>query len=228
MILPLFILIFSLPVFAGRPLITDDADVIGDKRVQLETWVFADKRSYQHWIVPTLGIGDSVEVSASGVQGTATIGENKGEYTNSGPIIQGKVLFPENIAFAGGFIPPLGSGDFKTAGWDYFFYFASTLRPANKNFFFHLNLGAQTKRQKIHSSALLWGVAVEYKAKNEMHVFAESANGDVYAFIPGIAFQLGLRYDLKENFQVDGSIGRGVSGSPILPFWATLGIRLVI
>lgn len=216
--------LFSSIVHAGRPLITDDADVIGDKRFQVETWVFADKRSYQHWLVPTVGIGDSVELSASVVQGTALEGPQKHTYANSGPIMQLKVALDYQLALSGGFIPPFGAGPLKTGTWDYFFYASHTLFFYTDVVLVHLNLGGQTKRLSDHTTALLWGAAVEYKTSSKSYIFVESANGDIYALIPGIAIQGGIRYNLKEKFQVDASIGRGLNGRPILPLWGTLGI----
>lgn len=221
----IFLFLFSFNAVAGRPLITDDAGVIGNGNFQIETWAFSDKRSHQLWIVPTMGFGHSVEVSAAFVQGTLLTGDDNKTYASSGPIMQSKIAISSDVALAGGFIPPFGSGQFRSVSWDYFFYVALTRMFFEEKIKFHVNLGGQTLRQNKHSSAFLWGVAVEYMTSRKSHLFVESANGEVYAFIPGIAFQGGFRYDVTETLQVDGTIGRGVTGDPLLPFWGTIGIK---
>lgn len=227
-IIALIIIFFQIRAFAGRPLITDDSGVIGDDTVQLESWVFVDERSFQHWIVPTLGIGKYLEVSASGVHGTSLEGSEKKRYATSGPIMQAKGALPQSFAIAGGFLPPYGSGSFKTNAWDYFFYLAHTNNFNNSKILLHLNLGFQTKRQESREEVLLWGTALEFKVHPKSYVFVESSNGEVYAFIPGIALQTGFRYDLTSRLQVDGTIGRGVTGDPLLPIWGTLGVRWIL
>lgn len=34
-------------------------------------------------------------------------------------------------------------------------------------------------------------------------------------------------YDVEDDLQLDGSVGTGLSGKPSLPFWATLGFKIV-
>lgn len=229
-----FILITN--VLAGRPLYTDDAGVLGQSDLQLETWLFSDKRSLQHWIVPTFGIGDRIEVSAAGVHGLAFVQDQQSVYSMYGPILQAKglILNTQNdgdpgLAFAGGLIPPFGRGYFKSPAWEYYFYFASSSHIAgNDKVVVHLNLGAQTLRQ-LHKKnwSALWGAAIEVKTGSKTHTFVESTNGEIYGFFPGVIAQTGIRHDLKPNLQIDGTIGRGLSGNPLLPFWITLGFKLV-
>ncbi len=68
----------------------------------------------------------------------------------------------------------------------------------------------------------------EYPLAPRTHVFAEAADCEIYAFIPGVALQSGLRFQLTETLQVDGNVGRGVTGDPLLPLWRSLGLTAVI
>lgn len=233
----IFIILFATQkAFAGRPLITDDSGVLGKNKVQIETWLFSDERSIQHWLVPTFGIGDFLEVSASGVHGLAFVKDQQNIYAVSGPILQAKLLLKDakmdgtpGFSLAGGSMPSFGRGYFKSTEWEYFYYLAGTSYVmGNDKVLVHANLGRQTRRQLNSSSPIfLWGLAAEVKTSEKTYWFAEASNGEVYALTPGIASQLGFRYDAKTNLQIDGTIGTGLSGNPRLPFWTTVGLKYV-
>ena len=203
-----FMALFLLEARAGRPLITDDASVVGDRDLQIESWFFVDERSLQHWIVPTVGYKDLFEFSASVVHGESF--KDKKVYAISGPILQTKVVLNKGLAFSGGGVAPYGQGAFKTTDWDYFYYFAGTYHNfANDALIAHVNLGQQTRRQSGNmGSVILWGLALEYDVGERVHVFSEFANGDTYALIQGIAVQAGFRYDFTPTLQFDGTLER--------------------
>ena len=235
MIFFLFLQVLVLQAFAGRPLITDDADVIGKHQGQLETWVFGDRKSLQHWFVPTVGIGDVVEVSASGVQGATSMNLRR-DYSVSGPILQTKINlrktelgFLPGLAFAAGAVPPIGFGVFSSPTWEYFFYLAGTSYPlGNDLLLVHVNLGRQTRKQFANTpAALLWGTAVELRITPHTYAFIEAANGEVYALTPGVVSQVGLRHEFRPGVQIDGTLGNGLSGEPVQPLWGSLGIKVV-
>lgn len=236
--LKLFVLFLVFASFqsanAGRPLITDDSGAVGSRNFQIETWALYDKRALQHWIVPTIGIGNSVEVSSAFVHGLSTVQGYQHQYATSGPITQGKVTLHEGalrglpgIALAGGVIPPFGKGYFKTKEWEYYYYLASSYMPHEK-WLIHLNVGRQTRRQLNEgASALLWGVALEYQTQDQQWAFLETTNGEIFSLIPDTAMQAGIRQNLSPTFQVDATLGHGLSGSPKLPLWGTLGIKRI-
>ncbi len=219
---------------AGRPFITDDAAVVGKRQYQVETWVQVDKKTFQHWVVPTVGIGDSVEFSASGVHGITYLKDESRRYSYSGPIIQTKFLLMEpseelipGWAFALGTIPSTGKGYFVSPEWEHFFYVAGTSNLIkNGSLVIHYNLGRQTSRQyPKRSGALLWGIAIEKKVLEKTYLFTEASNGDIYSINPGTAAQVGFRHDLSQRLQFDGTIGSGIVGRPALPLWITMGIK---
>ncbi len=226
--------LFSFSLHAGRPLITDDAEVVGDNKIQLETWGFLDERSFQHWIVPTIGIND-IEFNVSTVQGTILKGDEARQYSISGPIIQTKYMISETSSWdhpgfgiSGGLIAPYGKGAFKSQSWDYFFYGALSGEIIPELVIVHLNLGQQTRRQLDNSKPIfLWGVAFEHRTWAKTHTFVETSNGDIFALNPGIAAHSGFRHDLTATFQVDGTLGTGLTGDPKLPYWVTFGIKIL-
>ena len=234
MILFIFLQLFVLQAFGGRPLNTDDADVIGMHQGQIETWIFADRRSFQHWLVPTVGINDALEISASGVHGFTST-DIQGNYSASGPILQTKInlrktkfdLLP-GIGFAAGAVPPTGFGVFKSPIWEYFFYMAASIYPlGNDRLLLHVNLGRQTRKQFTDTpSALLWGAAIELLILEHTYAFVEASNGEVYGLAPGSVSQAGIRYEFKPGIQIDGTFGNGLSGEPIQPLWVSLGIKV--
>lgn len=235
-LISVILLLILQSTYAGRPLITDDAGVIGANKVQLETWLYSDKRSFQNWVIPTLGIGDSLELSAAGVHGIVLVPEQKNTYSMSGPILQTKVLLKETkldrvpgLAVSGGAIAPYGKGFFKSPTWEYFYYLAaSSYVTKTDKLLIHANIGRQTRLQfDSRSQVLLWGIAAEIKTGEKTFCFMEASNGEVYAINQGIASHAGIRHDLTPYLQIDGSIGNGITGNPRLPLWVTLGIKLV-
>lgn len=229
-----FLLLYSPLLQAGRPLITDDADVVGKHKGQLELWVFGDKNSFQHWMAPALGIGDSIDITASAVQGTTSL-KSKEDYSITGPILQAKLNIRKTkldgtpgLAFSFGGIPPLGIGSFSSPTWEYFYYLAgSSYLLGNEDLLFHVNLGRQTKKLYTNTPpALLWGIAFEVRLQEKAYLFLETANGEIYALIPGVVSHIGVRYALKKDVQIDGSIGKGVMGDPLQSFWGSLGLMV--
>lgn len=186
--------------------------------------------------MPTFGIGDSLEVSISGVHGVSYLKNEEKKYSFAGPIVQGKLLMFEpgkdgvpGVSFAGGTVSSGGKGFFASPRWEYYFYLAGTSNLThNRSVLLHVNLGRQTSKQNpSRPEVLLWGIALEARVSRKFHLFSELANGDITAFIPGTASQLGFRYDIAPNIQFDGTVGTGISGNPSLPFWTTWGIKIV-
>ncbi|HET7728720.1 MAG TPA: hypothetical protein VFK48_01690 [Usitatibacter sp.] len=54
----------SLPAVAGRPLTTEDASVLDDKRCQVESWIDRSRDASQAWLVPACNFGGGVEWQA--------------------------------------------------------------------------------------------------------------------------------------------------------------------
>ena len=51
----------ALPAQAGRPLTTEDASILDEKRCQLEAWVDRSREATQSWLVPACNFGAQIE-----------------------------------------------------------------------------------------------------------------------------------------------------------------------
>lgn len=216
---------------AGRPLFTDDTSTINRGMQQIETWVYRDHRSVQHWLIPTFGILDAVEVDAMGVQGTLT-DETPDPYFASIQAIQFKwLVIPSSdrwagLAFSGAAIPPVGRGFLSNPDWEYFGYVATTIRPAGELLHLHANAGIQTRRQQPDRPIYLyWAVAAELPLDEKTDVFTEALAGDPYADTPGAWAQVGLMRKLSPSWQIDGTFGTALGSEPRIPHWVTVGVR---
>ena len=56
---------------------------------------------------------------------------------------------------------------------------------------------------------------------------AELFSGDPYIPGTGLAYQVGFRHFVNEYFQFDATIGEGLRGNVALPFWGSVGVRVV-
>jgi len=71
----------------------------------------------------------------------------------------------------------------------------------------------------------IWGVGVQVKAYQGLHLVGEIVGGDPYVPKSGIAYQAGLRYYINENMQIDTEFGQGITGVHKIPYWFGCGIR---
>lgn len=79
----------ALPAIAGRPLTTEDASVLEDKRCQLEAWVDRGHDVTQAWLAPACNFGGGIEWQAGGARLRA-----EGSTRFSEAYLQAKTLFP--------------------------------------------------------------------------------------------------------------------------------------
>jgi len=232
----LALLLLTLPAqnaWAIRPFVTDDARVVGQHRLQLETWLQADNDSTEHWAVATFGPTENTELSAGGFYGL-NYQSRRMKFAVGGPIFQCKVLLhpiePNSwpgMAVAGGAVSPYGTGGFEAGGWDPFTYLAITESLfQDDTVLLHANLG-------IHKAAgtgtkATWGAGTQIHIDGPWNAIGEVYSGDPYSNSSGSAAQAGFRYVIGEQMQIDGSIGRGVSGGgERTALSGSLGLRLV-
>lgn len=217
---------------AVRPFITDDARVVGDRAVQVETWVRFDKRGLQHWVVPAFGPLRQLELSAGAVYGV-----QDGKLGAALPLLQLKVLaletktaaFWPGLAFVVGTFGPYGVAPLKGENWDTFGYLALTESLAdNDRILVHQNLGGfvSASADGRWRSTVTWGVGTQIHVIKGLHAVAEIFAGDPYAGTPTSAFQVGGRYFVSSIVQVDATFGHGLWGESILPAWGSVGLRV--
>jgi hypothetical protein len=227
---------FALQKIQVRPFITDDARVVGDRLAQLESWIRVDKESGQHWILAAYGPNKNLELTIGGVYGYDVEHNSKKTFAYGLPLMQAKYLFKEykpnkapGIAAVLGTFLPIGTGSFKPAGYGTFGFATITQSVgANDKYLFHLNIGANYLHVNGENNTVAtWGLGTQINVYKGMHFVGELFSGDPYIPGTGTAYQLGYRYFFSDLFQIDMTIGKGIAGDVIMPFWFSAGIRLV-
>jgi hypothetical protein len=223
-----------------RPFITDDARVVGSRLAQLESWIRIDKETGQHWILAAYGPNKNFELTAGGVYGYQVEHDNdntnKKTFAYALPLLQAKVLFneykpnkaPGSSIVIGTFLPA-GQGSFKPAGYGTFGYLAvSECLGQGDKFLFHGNLGGNYLHIDGSDNLILtWGLGTQIKAYKGMHLVLELFSGDPYVPGTGTSWQVGFRHFFSDLFQIDMTVGNGVAGEVIMPFWFSAGVRIV-
>lgn len=219
-----------------RPFITDDARVVGERLAQLETWVRFDKESGQHWILGAYGPNKKLELTAGGVYGYQVEPENNQTFSYALPLLQAKYLFREyepnkapGFGVVLGTFLPVGKGSFKPAGYGTFgFLMVSQSFGEGDKFLLHGNLGGNYLHIDGSNNLITtWGFGTQLKAYKGMHFVGELFSGDPYIPGTGTAYQVGYRYFFSDLLQIDMTIGDGIAGETIMPFWFSAGVRIV-
>lgn len=219
-----------------RPFITDDARVVGERLAQLETWVRFDKEAGQHWILGAYGPNKKLELTAGGVYGYQVDHDSKKTFSYALPLLQAKILFKEykpnkapGFGMVLGTFLPVGQGAFKPAGYGTFGYLTvSQCFGEGDKFLFHGNLGGNYLHVDGSNNLIsTWGLGTQIKAYKGMHLVGEIFSGDPYIPGTGTSWQAGYRYFFSDLVQIDMTVGNGIAGNVIMPFWYTAGVRIV-
>jgi hypothetical protein len=219
-----------------RPFITDDARVVGERLAQLETWVRFDKEAGQHWILGAYGPNQKLELTAGGVYGYQVDHDSKKTFSYALPLLQAKVLFKEykpnkapGFGMVLGTFLPVGQGSFKPAGYGTFGYLTvSQCFGEGDKFLFHGNLGGNYLHVDGSNNLIsTWGLGTQIKAYKGMHLVGEIFSGDPYIPGTGTSWQAGYRYFFSDLVQIDMTVGDGIAGDVIMPFWFSAGVRIV-
>lgn len=219
-----------------RPFITDDARVVGERLAQLETWVRFDKEAGQHWLLGAYGPNKKLELTAGGVYGYQVDHDSKKTFSYALPLLQAKVLFKEykpnkapGFGMVIGTFLPVGQGAFKPAGYGTFGYLTvSQCFGEGDKFLFHGNLGGNYLHVDGSNNLIsTWGLGTQIKAYKGMHLVGEIFSGDPYIPGTGTSWQAGYRYFFSDLVQIDMTVGNGIAGDVIMPFWYTAGVRIV-
>lgn len=224
--------------WAIRPFVTDDARVVGEGHLQLETWWRRDRLGMQQWVLPAVGPTNWLELSLGGVHGAGQLGRQreKATYAIGGPIAQGKLLLretvpnePPGVAFVVGGVAPAGRGGFESPGWSGFSYLAVTQALIKEDdLLIHGNIGiSAVSAPGLDPAKLTWGVGMQVETLYDFHLIGEIFSGDPYVQGSGGAYQAGFRMIFNDHLQLDGTWGGGLWGETVLPVWFSSGIRIV-
>jgi hypothetical protein len=222
--------------FYVRPFITDDSRVVGNRLAQLESWIRIDQESGQLWALSAYGPSSKLELTMGGVFGYEVHDEHDLLFSYALPLIQGKFLFKEykpnkapGIGIVIGTFLPYGLRSFRPAGYGTFGYATvSQCFGKGEKVLIHGNVGGNYlhidgSNQFINT----WGLGTQIKVYKGMHFVGEFFSGDPYIPGTGTSYQIGYRYFFSDLFQIDMTIGKGIAGDVILPFWFSAGVRIV-
>ena len=218
-----------------RPFITDDSRVVGNKLTQLESWTRFDKHAAEHWILGAYGPTNWLELTVGGVWGSEF--DSEGNTLSYGlPLLQAKFLlrpyesgsWPGLGAVVGTFLP-YGKGGLRADGYGTFgFLTVSQCFGPQEDVLIHANVGANYLRVNGENELLnTWGLGSQIRTLKGFHLVGEVFSGDPYIPGSGISWQAGFRHFFSDELQIDGTVGKGISGEVTLPLWVSVGIRLV-
>lgn len=158
LVVALSALCLALPAQAGRPLSTEDASVLEEKRCQLESWLDRSRDATAGWLVPSCNFGAGIEWQV----GFARTRE-AGEARSSEAYAQAKKVFVEpaedrlGVGLVAGLVRrPLNE---SRRGWDHPFVTVPVTRTIGDTAI-HANLGWSRDRE-ARRDATTWGLAVE-------------------------------------------------------------------
>ena len=152
------------------------------------------------------------------------------------PLLQVKYLFKEykpnkapGFGVVLGTFLPVRRGNFKPAGYGTFGYMTVTQYfGKGDKFLFHGNLGGNYLHVNNENDLIAtWGFGTQIKTYNGFHLVGEIFSGDPYVPGTGMAFQTGYRYSFSDLVQMDMTVGQGIAGDNKMPFWFSVGIRMV-
>ncbi|GAA4396422.1 hypothetical protein GCM10023187_04540 [Nibrella viscosa] len=220
-----------------RPFITDDSRVIGYRLAQLEAWARVEKENFQQWLIVAYGPTAKIEISVGGVFGVEEHPDgDRRQFSYALPLIQGKFLFREyrpgewpGIGMVVGTFLPNGIGSFRPSGYGSFgFLTISQVFGQREDLLLHGNMGANYLYiDRSNNVVGTWGFGTQVRTLGGFHLVGELFSGDPYVPGTGTAYQVGFRHFFSDLFQIDMTMGKGIGGQVILPYWVSAGIRLV-
>ena len=226
------------PALAVRPFITDDARITDKGTVLIETSLRVDRDKFQNLNVISYRVADRLEASMNFTDGFMINDDTRGNPSIAGPGLQFKYLMGDGIgidfpstALVIGATSPNGSGsvNFKAPAWSEYAYLAITKALVNhpENLNMHINLGINHSETDGHPTTASWGIGFQILMAGKTFLCTEVFAGDPYAITPGSIFQIGLRYFVSDDMQIDVSTGHGLWGEPALGAYLGMGLRMV-
>lgn len=225
----------SQPIQFVRPFITDDARVVGGRLWQLESWYRQDEGLLEQWFLFAYGPTRWLELTFGGVFGAERL-PAANEFGLGIPLLQAKFLLKEyqpnelpGVGFVIGTFLPSGAGALKPEGYGSFSFLTLTQSLGKRDdVLLHFNLGASyLDAPREEKWQFNWGLGTQLRALGGFHFVGEIFSGDPYVPGSGLSYQIGFRHFFSDDFQIDGTFGKGIGGDSPLPPWFSAGIRLV-
>ena len=217
----IFMSVPSVSLFAGHPLVTDDARIVDGKACQIESWMERTSESPTYWILPACNFTGNLELT---VGGAWTHEAHRSR--NSQVALQGKSIFKSLDTNGWGLGLAAGTLWHPKANSNHRAYSLYAYLPASFSFkddriIVHANLGWNRDSEE-QVSHLQWGVATETEVIKSLSLFAE-----VFEQERGRpSFQFGFWYWIvPERVQVNAAYGNRF-GASASANWFSIGFSL--
>jgi hypothetical protein len=205
--------------YAGRPLDTEDAEIIDEGRCQLESWVFQSRSTKRYWLVPACNPFGNLELQVGFAREQPDDAPRHNDY-----VLQAKTLLKpleENGWGIGlvGSAARFGGGEDRT--WGYLALLAVSRSLDDNRVRLHGNAGA-VYTQRTRGLSGLWAVAGEFDVTERVTLVGEvlGVAGE------GRLAQVGGRlWIVRDRVSFDGTVGRTDFSGRTESFF-TLGIYL--
>lgn len=214
---------------AVRPFVTDDGEVVGDRQLEVATWVEGGSGFFEHNLEMTFGVTHWLEFMLGAVHGI-----EDGKYGIYGPLFHAKASLrdlPDNgwtIAGAIGGGAPIGYGSFEPDGGLGFASSIYTHSFRDGDVLIHANLGVAFQRELDGTH---WTPTVAFGTQFHMvdilYGVTEVFYGDPMDALLEFGGQVGLRLMISDYLQIDATAGTEVTLKGKAHPWGTLGVRFV-
>lgn len=207
----------SLPAWAGRPLTTDDATILGDKSCQVQSWMQRNASQTEYWLLPACNFSGNLEWTVGSVR---TVGSGR---ARNQAVVQGKTIFKPLEANGWGLGLAVGSqfDSDRAEDGNFFVNLPLSFSFHDDRVLLHLNAGWLHKNATGDDVAT-WGVASEWQWNARTGLSVETFRQDVGKPY----YQFSVRHQLTERLQIDASYGHRFDGSEQGRF-VSIGIVLV-
>lgn len=225
-ILSLCLALVSLPAFAARPFVTDDARIVDPGGCQIETFVKKQRNfgEFEAWFLPGCNPGGNLELTVGGLNI-----QNDAEGRGSTLIAQGKTVLRSLQTNGYGIAATLGAirrrpfAADAASNWSPFVNLISSLSRRDDALVIHVNAGVLDDRN-TGVTRPTWGLGGEILVAPRLYAIVESygQKGDK------ASQQIGIRYwVVPQRLQLDSTLG-SQSGGPPARNWMTVGLRLLL
>lgn len=215
--------LLAFPVFAARPMITDDARLTDAQACQVESWLKFNRSGTEKWALPACNPGGNLEVTLGGA-----LGEDAQGTGTTDVVLQGKTLLKPlesggyGIGMALGSVrhPAISPG--RNLLGDLYFNLPASFSFSDDEVVLHLNLGALHSRAAGATRAT-WGAGSETRLSASAFLIAEAFGQDRGRPY----YQFGLRHwVVPDHVQIDATLGNrfGWNGDER---WYSVGLRLI-
>jgi hypothetical protein len=220
-------------VQGGRPLINDDAGVVGAGWLQLETWLYFDSAKLDQTAAVGVGALEWLELGLAAMQGLERGDEP--HYGFRAPLVQIKALAREpdawpGVALAAGVGTPFGRGHLEPPGWAGYGYSAFTQSVIDERLSLHLNTAVLVIDEGERARwGWAGGAAIEVAlVRDRLSSFVEIYRGDPYdARSQVLVAHGGLAWSPDGTSQLDATLGLEFLPDQSVNRFATLGLKIV-